>query len=156
MRKIRYVMLVLLVLLAGIGLWEQRHAPGGGAEAPARAETGGIATPAPSLPSSSQPPASTPPANPAADDDLPPEARATLALIAAGGPFPYERDGLEFRNFERRLPHRPRGWYHEYTVPTPGLDHRGPRRIVTGGNPPQAWYYTDDHYETFREIAGKP
>jgi guanyl-specific ribonuclease Sa len=92
---------------------------------------------------------------PAKADALPPEADATLALIAAGGPFPYDRDGVVFGNFEQRLPPRERGWYHEYTVPTPGVDHRGARRIVTGGNPPSEYWYTDDHYGSFRRIEGR-
>src|SRR5688572_5945973 len=65
---------------------------------------------------------------------LPPEAAETLALIARRGPFPYRQDGSVFQNRERRLPTQPRGHYREYTVPTPGLGHRGPRRIVTGGD----------------------
>jgi guanyl-specific ribonuclease Sa len=93
---------------------------------------------------------------PAKADALPPEADATLALIAAGGPFPYDRDGVVFGNFEQRLPRRARGWYHEYTVPTPGIDHRGARRIVTGGNPPSEYWYTDDHYGSFRRIEVNP
>jgi guanyl-specific ribonuclease Sa len=93
---------------------------------------------------------------PADADALPPEADATLALIAAGGPFPYDRDGVVFGNFEQRLPPRERGWYHEYTVPTPGVDHRGARRIVTGGTPPSEYWYTDDHYGSFRKIEGRP
>ena len=92
---------------------------------------------------------------PADANALPPEADATLALIAAGGPFPYDRDGVVFGNFEQRLPRRERGWYHEYTVPTPGVDHRGARRIVTGGTPPSEDWYTDDHYETFRPIEAR-
>lgn len=81
---------------------------------------------------------------------LPPEARTTLALIERGGPFPYERDGIVFRNFEKRLPQRERGYYREYTVKTPGLTHRGARRIVAGRG--GELYYTDDHYETFKRI----
>lgn len=81
---------------------------------------------------------------------LPPEAHATLALIDRGGPFPHRQDGSVFQNRERQLPERPRGYYREYTVDTPGLDHRGARRIVTGGDPPAAWYYTADHYRSFR------
>jgi ribonuclease T1 len=81
---------------------------------------------------------------------LPPEARATLALIERGGPFPYDRDGIVFGNFENRLPPRSRGYYREYTVTTPGLTHRGPRRIVAGRG--GDFYYTDDHYESFRRI----
>jgi len=89
-------------------------------------------------------------------DDLPPEARDTLARIARGGPFPFDRDGVVFGNFEKRLPQRPRGHYREYTVPTPGVGHRGVRRIVAGGDPPTEFFYTDDHYETFRRIEGAP
>ena len=82
--------------------------------------------------------------------DLPPDARRTLQLIHEGGPFPYERDGAVFGNFERQLPPRERGYYHEYTVSTPGLKHRGARRIVVGGG--GELYYTDDHYRTFKRI----
>ena len=85
-----------------------------------------------------------------ATDELPPEARHTLALIRAGGPFPYDRDGVEFRNFERLLPQRGRGYYREYTVATPGQRNRGARRIVSGRG--GEFYYTDDHYRTFRRI----
>ena len=82
--------------------------------------------------------------------DLPAEARRTLQLIRDGGPFPYDRDGVVFGNFERRLPSRERGYYREYTVATPGLRHRGARRIVAGRA--GELYYTDDHYRTFRRI----
>jgi guanyl-specific ribonuclease Sa len=91
-----------------------------------------------------------------APDGLPPEAHDTLALIARGGPYPHRQDGTVFNNFERRLPSRPRGYYREFTVRTPGLSHRGPRRIVTGGQPPAEYWYTDDHYESFRRIGGRP
>ena len=70
---------------------------------------------------------------------LPPEALRTLALIERGGPFPHRQDGSVFGNREGRLPQKPRGYYREYTVDTPVLSHRGTRRIVTGGTPPQAW-----------------
>ncbi|MEU2232991.1 ribonuclease domain-containing protein [Streptomyces vietnamensis] len=83
--------------------------------------------------------------------ELPPEARKTLALIARGGPFPYAKDGAVFSNFERVLPRKERGYYHEYTVKTPGERDRGARRIVTGRS--GETYYTDDHYETFREVV---
>ncbi|MFB6841965.1 ribonuclease domain-containing protein [Streptomyces sp. NPDC056361] len=83
--------------------------------------------------------------------DLPPEARTTLGLIASGGPFPYAKDGTVFSNFEQVLPREERGYYHEYTVKTPGAHGRGARRIVTGRN--DETYYTDDHYETFREVV---
>ena len=83
--------------------------------------------------------------------ELPEQARATIALIRKGGPFPYERDGIEFRNFEKRLPLKARGYYREYTVRTPGAKDRGARRIVagTGGE----LYYSDDHYRSFRRIT---
>ncbi|WP_312709561.1 ribonuclease domain-containing protein [Stenotrophomonas sp.] len=87
---------------------------------------------------------------------LPPEARRTLALIQQGGPYPHRQDGSVFGNREQRLPQRPRGYYREYTVDTPGAGNRGARRIVTGGNPPTAWFYTDDHYETFRSFDVPP
>lgn len=83
---------------------------------------------------------------------LPPEARTTLALIEQGGPFPHAQDGSIFGNREGHLPKHPRGYYREYTVDTPGLRHRGARRIVTGGKPPLEYYYTDDHYASFRRF----
>ena len=85
---------------------------------------------------------------------LPPEARQTLALIRAGGPFPYARDGVMFTNREGLLPKRNRGYYREYTVRTPGARDRGARRIVAGAN--GELYYTDDHYRSFRRIIGPP
>jgi len=85
---------------------------------------------------------------------LPAEARITLARIHAGGPFPYERDGVAFGNRERLLPSKPRGYYREYTVPTPGARNRGARRIVCGGHVTDLseCYYSDDHYRSFRKI----
>ncbi|MDT3528981.1 ribonuclease domain-containing protein [Stenotrophomonas pavanii] len=84
---------------------------------------------------------------------LPAEARATIALIQRGGPFPHRQDGSTFGNREQQLPQRARGYYREYTVDTPGARTRGTRRIVTGGDPPEAWYYTDDHYASFRSFT---
>ncbi len=86
--------------------------------------------------------------------DLPREARETLALIRAGGPFPYAKDGTVFGNRERLLPLQPRGHYTEYTVRTPGSRDRGARRIVAGGDPRASGehWYTDDHYASFRRI----
>ncbi len=80
------------------------------------------------------------------------EARHTLALIRQGGPYLYRHDGIVFQNREGRLPHKPRGYYREYTVPTPGARTRGARRIITGGNPPEVYYYTADHYRSFRRF----
>ena len=83
---------------------------------------------------------------------LPPEAADTLAHIARGGPFDHRQDGVVFNNREGHLPPMPEGYYHEYTVETPNLDYRGARRIITGGTPPQVYYYTDDHYRSFRRF----
>lgn len=86
--------------------------------------------------------------------DLPAEARQTLALIREGGPYPYEKDGTVFGNYERKLPRQRRGYYTEYTVKTPRVRSRGARRIIAGGRDgrPTEFYYTDDHYQTFRRI----
>ena len=83
---------------------------------------------------------------------LPPEAVSTLQAIERGGPFPYDRDGTVFQNRERRLPEQPHGYYREYTVVTPGSRDRGARRIVAGGQPPEVYYYTEDHYRTFSPV----
>jgi len=87
---------------------------------------------------------------------LPPEAVHTLALIKDGGPYPYRQDGQVFGNYEHLLPEKTRGYYHEYTVDTPGAHDRGARRIISGGNPPAAYYYTDDHYRSFRQFTVSP
>jgi guanyl-specific ribonuclease Sa len=128
--------------------------------------------PAPSVPPAAQgppatqsdnpletPPPLTPP--PVADakttasypDFLPPEAIDTLERIARGGPYPYRQDDGVFQNRERLLSPQPRGYYREYTVDTPGSRDRGARRIVTGGRPPSEYYYTDDHYRSFRRFT---
>ena len=85
-----------------------------------------------------------------AASELPSQARDTIALIRKGGPHPYERDGIVFGNFEKRLPLKERGYYREYTVRTPGSNDRGARRIVAGRG--GELYYTDDHYGSFRRI----
>lgn len=131
-----------------------------------------IAEVAASAPASAR---SAAPPLPAADEirvsQLPPEARETLQLIRDGGPYPHERDGITFGNYEKRLPVAQRGHYREYTVRTPGLRHRGARRIVVGCErqhaamppPGRLWlaqcrdggefYYTADHYRSFRRIV---
>ncbi len=86
--------------------------------------------------------------------DLPPEAHDTLRLIEQGGPFPFDRDGITFQNHEELLPDQPGGYYREYTVITPGLAHRGARRIVAGEGGER--YYTADHYESFERIRLTP
>jgi guanyl-specific ribonuclease Sa len=133
MRWIRIALLVGLAAAAASG-WLSREAPRGSYSGPDVATEGG--------PAAAQPD----------DSGLPAEARRTLRLIEAGGPFPYDRDGTTFQNRERRLPAQPPGFYREYTVPTPGSPDRGARRIVSGGNPPVEFYYTDDHYRSFRRI----
>jgi ribonuclease T1 len=88
--------------------------------------------------------------------DLPPQAQETHRLVLKGGPFPYPKDGIVFGNRERLLPSKARGYYHEYTVKTPGSRDRGARRIVCGGEPPtrpEACFYTDDHYASFSAIS---
>jgi ribonuclease T1 len=93
---------------------------------------------------------------PIAWTQLPEQGQAVLQQIHQGGPFRYEKDGTVFGNRERRLPGEKRGFYREYTVPTPGLKHRGARRIVCGGfqvRAPEACYYTEDHYGSFRLIV---
>ncbi|WP_371613978.1 ribonuclease domain-containing protein [Streptomyces sp. NBC_00454] len=82
---------------------------------------------------------------------LPTQAHDTLNLIDAGGPFPYSQDGVVFQNRERVLPSQNRGYYHEYTVITPGSPTRGARRIVTGRQSRED-HYTADHYATFKRV----
>ena len=113
--------------------------------------------------SSGSPPAPTRPASPAAElgapagmpivtlDALPTEAAATIAAIQADGPYAYRQDGATFENREGHLPAAPKGFYREYTVPTPGEDDRGARRIVTGAD--GSMYWTADHYDSFAWIA---
>ncbi|MEU8888252.1 ribonuclease domain-containing protein [Streptomyces sp. NPDC048442] len=116
---------------------------------------GGVATaaaPAPVGVAISAPVASTPFGINAVGDicysKLPSQAHDTLTLIEKGGPFPYKQDGTVFQNREAVLPSRTSGYYHEYTVITPGSPTRGAKRIVTGDKA-QEDYYTADHYESF-------
>jgi guanyl-specific ribonuclease Sa len=142
-----WVWVMAALLFAGWLLWPRAVK----SPAPERAPTPAAAAPAPSAArvsgfTSDDPALASLPAF------LPDEARRTVGLIARGGPFPHRQDGVVFGNREGHLPSKPRGYYREYTVDTPGVDHRGARRIVTGGWPPQAWYYTDDHYDSFRSF----
>ncbi len=86
--------------------------------------------------------------------NLPVEARQTIVLIQQGGPFPYEKDGSVFGNYEKILPQEKRGYYREFTVKTPYARNRGARRLVTGGqkNKPHEYYYTADHYRSFKRV----
>jgi ribonuclease T1 len=81
---------------------------------------------------------------------LPKQAADTVRLIQRGGPFPFAHDGIVYQNLEHNLPAKPRGYYHEYTVVTPGSDDRGARRIITGKN--GEWFYTADHYASFVRV----
>lgn len=85
---------------------------------------------------------------------LPPEVETTINLISRGGPFPYRKDGIVFKNLERLLPLQPLGHYQDYTVLTPGATDRGPRRLIAGQNGEK--YYTDDHYNSFQEVILQP
>ena len=82
--------------------------------------------------------------------ELPREARQTIALIKKGGPYPYKKDGAVFGNFEKRLPLHERGYYKEFTVPTPASRDRGARRIIAGRS--GELYYTDNHYQSFKQV----
>lgn len=147
----RVAWLLLAIVLAGAWMaWPRQQPPQGLPHAAPDATTRAYPQPQP-LPPAEAPPAS---ANDTAQLPafLPGEARHTIALILRGGPFPHRQDGSVFGNREGHLPRKPRGWYREYTVETPGLDHRGARRIVTGGDPPGEWYYTSDHYDSFRRF----
>ena len=146
MSRNAWIWIGLLLLAFVAGNWFATHRA-------ARDATLSAATPA-STPQES--PVAPPPSEPAPTADasgLPAEARDTLARIAAGGPFQHRQDGSVFQNRERQLPSRPRGWYREYTVETPGSDDRGARRIVAGGTPPNEYWYSDDHYRSFRRIV---
>ena len=144
----RYGWLLVAVVLLAFWTW-QRHAP-----APA------VSPPAAGVPQTRMP---TPRPLPSADataardttdprNDLPAEARDTLERIAHGGPFVHRQDGAIFQNREHRLPPQPNGYYREYTVETPGAGDRGARRIISGGDPPMEYFYSNDHYRSFRRL----
>lgn len=143
----RLLTVVVLMALLGIALVSNGCQPLSGGPGPVASVTPvPSGTPAPSV--SGVP-------NPSGlatvrESQLPAEGRRTLALIRQGGPFPYERDGANFGNFERILPRKPGGYYKEYTVRTPGESDRGARRIVVGKAGEK--YYTPDHYESFKFI----
>jgi ribonuclease T1 len=145
--------LALSAILGGCGKDESRNAtPESGASAsqapaqPGQAASGASAASGPQ--DRSAPAAIT-------KSQLPTEAAETLRLIKAGGPFPFGEDGVLFRNSAVMLPQHPRGYYHAYTVRTPGSTDRGQRRIVCGGPRKQTsdCYYTDDYYASFKRIT---
>ncbi|MGJ3192568.1 ribonuclease [Paenarthrobacter nitroguajacolicus] len=139
------VIAVVVLVVAMVG--------GGGLTAPSTAPPSSVQT---TTPEPGTAPTAPVVANPSAlptinASQLPKEGRQTLALIAKGGPYPYDRDGVNFGNFEGLLPKKSGGFYKEYTVPTPGESDRGARRIIVGKD--AAKYYTPDHYESFKFIV---
>ena len=130
LNKIKYLCVLLAAAVLIVPAYAQQQLRGGAAETVQRVQPSlaGIAV-----------------------KDLPAEARETLALIDKNGPYPFDRDGIVFGNFEKRLPIKERGYYNEFTVKTPGVKHRGARRIVTGKGGDK--YYSDDHYKTFKRIV---
>ena len=177
MRLTRPVSLGLLVLVGLLLVW--LVVSQGTAEEPSGAEQSATQESASQDPTSPEPsqadPASTPTPSPedtaypvgvdtrdwddidaCRDDLLPEELVEVVDDIEVGGPYDYPgKDGSTFGNYEGYLPDEGRGYYREFTVETPGLDHRGARRVVTGGGEldPEVWYYTQDHYESFCEFA---
>lgn len=146
----RPLWLIAAIVLLGLWAWSQRSG-NGTLHAPTAPSDHAATT------------ASTPAATDTArtPDFLPREAHAVLDRIARGGPHRYRQDGGVFHNRERRLPEQPRGYYREYTVDTPGSDDRGARRLITGGgipgeSPPAEYWYSDDHYRSFRRFAWPP
>ncbi|MFI6155945.1 ribonuclease domain-containing protein [Kitasatospora sp. NPDC051170] len=159
------VAVLILAVLAGVGYLlagkgGDSHPKASATSTATGAGTSNTSAPKPSAPKSTPPPgggAATGtwvPADPALADvcrtKLPGQAQDTLALIAKNGPYPYNRDGIVFENRESRLPKKTDGYYHEFTVVTPGSNDRGTRRVVTGGSGEQYW--SPDHYATFQEI----
>jgi ribonuclease T1 len=124
--------IVVVVLLAAFGLerCSTGSSPAGGARATGPTPISGLPTVAASA--------------------LPSQAQSVLILIDKGGPYPYKQDDTVFSNIEKLLPSRPSGYYHEYTVATPGSPDRGERRLVVGRDGDV--YYTNDHYESFRQV----
>jgi ribonuclease T1 len=157
MRRPAWIIVSLLVL--GLGLWSLQRAPvtatlgGASSGAPAMVFSAPAAPPAPApQPTGVGAPSRLP-------AFLPAEAQDVLQRIARGGPFDYRQDGSVFQNREHRLPPQPSGYYHEYTVATPGSPDRGARRIITGGGEPGSpgeYWYTGDHYRSFQRFEVSP
>lgn len=156
----RYGWLIVGLVLVALWAWSQRSGP---TTAP---DTGGVrttqdsdahaplATTLPDTGTRSRAPAPAEASRSGAwPAYLPAEALDTLQLIARGGPYPNRQDGATFQNRERLLPSQPRGYYHEFTVHTPGSRDRGARRIIAGGDPPTEFFYSDDHYRSFRRFT---
>jgi ribonuclease T1 len=138
----RLIPLVLLVVLVGALIYGNRHP----AQPPSMVSNGNVTLPE----------ANCPAAQANLPAFMPPEACDTLVRIMHNGPFTHDQDGVVFGNYEGLLPQQPRGFYHEYTVETPGASNRGTRRIITGGAPPTVFYYTGDHYHSFQPFQVGP
>jgi ribonuclease T1 len=155
--RAQWIVTILVGLLVVVGWWLQQRdtTTSQPTDTPRPTSSIGTTTDATDATDPSSPaPAGTDPSSGlpwVAVDDLPAEAAETLELIDAGGPFPYDRDGIAFGNREGILPDERHGYYHEYTVPTPGEDDRGARRIVTGAS--DEYYWTEDHYDSFERIS---
>jgi ribonuclease T1 len=132
------VVVLAVLVAAGLGFLHSGLSSPGAGRTSVPTVSAGTATPRSGLPT-------------VAVADLPVQARDTLALIDRGGPFPYRQDNTVFTNVERILPVRAAGYYHEYTVVTPGSADRGTRRLVVGGR--GDIFYTGDHYATFRQVV---
>lgn len=160
------VLAVLALVLVALMVWWLRggtgtEEPSGPGTTPAATTSHpGATTPSPTAPTDRATPTTTQQAGPGADGipacdpaQLPPELDGVVEDILAGGPYDYPRnDGVRFQNREGILPDEDPGYYREFTVTTPGVEHRGARRIVTGGEveqDPDHWYFTADHYESF-------
>ena len=133
MRRDRSLWVVAALVVAGLWAWSQQ-VDNGTLQAPQDVPQRAVAEPA------------------AYPGFLPAEAHAVLDAIADGGPYGYRQDGGVFQHREGLLPRQPRGYYREFTVETPHSRDRGARRIVTGGDPPVEYFYTDDHYRSFRRF----
>jgi ribonuclease T1 len=126
--------LIALVLAAGVGYGVDALHNSAGDSHPIQSSTSASSTAAAAVALSS----------------LPPQVTQTVHLIKVGGPFPYSQDGVVFDNNEHLLPAQPHGYYHEYTVATPGASDRATRRIVTGRR--GEYFYTADHYASFERV----
>ena len=143
MRRNRSIWVVAAIVLVGLWAWTQQT------------DNGTLHAPQDTTPGINAPIALPGPGDGTRGDYpsfLPPEAHAVLDAIADDGPYEYRQDGGVFQNREGLLPRQPRGYYHEFTVETPGSRDRGARRIITGGDPPVEYFYTDDHYRSFRRF----
>jgi ribonuclease T1 len=151
MMRSKWIAVTAVALLAALA-WHSARTPDTprAVPSPASAPANPLETP-PAMPEDTA--RATTATTPAYPDFLPPEAIDTLETIARGGPYPYRQDDGVFGNRERRLPAQPRGYYREFTVETPGSRDRGARRIVAGGRPPTEYFYTDDHYRSFKRFT---